>query len=405
MGVVFLTTLVGWIGFSLPFPVFSHLFLRTEHGLMGDGTPDTLRTLYFGIALALYPLGQILGAPFLGRLSDRVGRKPVLVWSLAATVIGSLILALGVLEGSLFLVFFGRFLSGVSEGSLAIAQSLAADVSSEETKARNFAWIGIAIDLGFIAGPLIGGILADTSVFPWTDISFPFWLASFLFLLNVFVVAFLLRETSQKKSEHQTERGIMRMLFSKALFRSYLLSFAAFWAIMIFLEYFAVYFVQVFQTPPAELGLYAALVSLPLILAGLVVNRVVGLLGNRRTCGLSLLLMAIGLLLFIQAESLLGLVLPMVIICIGVNFGQTATSVVISNAASENEQGQAMGIYRSVTVAAGGISALVGGSLAGLSPDYPFLTAIAACVIAGFFLPGREKSRLTKTSERPQTAD
>ncbi len=407
MGVVFLTTLIGWIGFSLPFPIFSHLFLNAENGLVSVHHTLETRTVLLGIALALYPLGQIIGAPFLGRLSDRIGRKKVLVWSLMATVIGSLILAFGVTIGSLALVFAGRFLSGLSEGSLAIAQSIAADVSSAKTKARNFAWIGIAIDLGFIAGPIMGGVLGDRSFMSGFDIWLPFWIAVLLFVLNTLVVVRMLDGSvdnlAQKPVDAAKSRNALRMLGSRDLVQPFLLSFVAFWAIMMFLEYFAVYFVQVFETPPAELGVYAALVSIPLIAAGLCVQHVVRLVGNKITGVLSFGLMGGGLIAFLNAGSLAGVILPMIVICIGVNFGQTVTSVIVSDIAKAEEQGQAMGLYRAITVAAGGLSALMGGALAGYSPGYPFMTAILACFAGLFFLPKDRPPSVQAIKDNRQT--
>lgn len=383
LAIVLLTTLTGWIGFSLPFPIFSHIFLNPDLGIVDPDMSQSLRATLMGGALAIYPLGQVIGSPILGRLSDRLGRKRVLVWSLWATVVGAIVLAYGVSIGSILLIYAGRLLSGFAEGSLAIAQSIASDISTRATKARNFAYIGIAIDIGFIVGPLLGGLLSDPALHPLFNAALPFWTACLLFIANAVLVWLLLRESATLATPAVARRSAVKTLLSRSMLPGFVLSFLTFWAIMIFFDFFAVYFVQVFQTPPAELGIYTALISIPLILSGLFVGRFVARFGVRSTGLVSAVLLCGGMFLFLGPDNICSFVVPIIVICIGINFGQTATSVIVSDLARDGEQGQAMGIYRAVTVAAGGISALVGGVLAGYAPGYPFLTAIFAAICAG----------------------
>ncbi|MEP2703727.1 MAG: MFS transporter [Roseibium sp.] len=378
LGVVFLTTLTGWVGFSLPFPIFSHIFLNAEHGIVSPEMNMLSRTMLLGVAMALYPLGQMIGAPFLGRLSDKYGRKPVLTGCLWVTAFGALILAVGVSTGSIALILFGRLCTGIAEGSLAIVQSLASDISSPKTKARNFAYIGIAIDVGFIFGPITGGLLSDPTLHPAFNVALPFWAGCAVFAANAVLVMALLEPVKQQHEERPSARSMMSALTDRALVPVFVLTFATFWAIMIFFDFSAVYFVQVFETPPALLGILTALISAPLIASGLVAGWVNERIGAVKMATLSLLLLISGTVLFLIPETLMGLVIPVCIICVGINFGQTATSVIASDSAGEGEQGQVMGIYRSITVAAAAISALVGGALAGVSPAGPFVTAILA---------------------------
>ncbi len=395
LGVILLTTLTGWIGFSLPFPVFSHIFLNPVHGVVTPEMDSGLRAALLGVAIALYPLGSVLAAPFLGRLSDVAGRKKVLVAALCGVTGGAMIVALGVTMGSIPLIFLGQLFCGCGEGSLAISQSIAADISSPKTKARNFAYIGVAIDAGFIFGPVLGGVLSDSSIHPAFNAALPFWLACPLFAANAIAVALFLKlPQSAASSVARSGRSVWNMLRDKTLLPAFVLSFLTFWSVMIFFDFFSVYFVQVFATPPAELGIYTALVSMPLIVSGLFVGRFVSRFGSRLTAAVSLVLMAAGTAAFLQPVHLIGLVIPVIVICVGINFGQTATSMIVSDAAGEAEQGQAMGLYRAITIAAGGIAALAGGALAGISPAYPFLTAIAAAVAAfAVLVPRRRRVR------------
>lgn len=396
LSVVLLTTLTGWIGFSLPFPIFSHIFLDPAHGIVTPEMNEVTRTALLGAAMALYPLGQMIGAPFLGRLSDKYGRKLVLVACLWLTTVGALILAFGVATGSIALILIGRLFTGIAEGSLAIVQSIASDISRPHTKARNFAYIGIAIDIGFIFGPIAGGLLADPALHPAFNVALPFWCGAAVFAANAVMVMALLAPDAKTATSEGPKRGLRAALTDRTLFPVFALTFATFWAIMIFFDFSAVYFVQVFATPPALLGILTALISAPLIASGLVAGKVNARIGPVRMAYLSLGLLTGGTLLFLIPGSLLGLAIPICIICVGINFGQTATSVIASDRAAPGEQGQVMGLYRSITVAAAAISAIFGGVLAGIAPQWPFVTAIIGASVGFLVLNGMQNS--TKTA-------
>lgn len=398
LGVVLLTTLTGWIGFSLPLPIFSHIFLDHSYGIVPAEMKDVTRATLLGVAMALYPLGQMIGAPVLGKLSDTYGRKPVLVSCLWVTTFGALVLALGVAIGSIWLILLGRFLTGVAEGSLAIVQSLAADISSSRTKARNFAYIGIAIDVGFIIGPIAGGLLSDSAIHPFFNVSLPFWCGALIFAANALMVMLLLEPVPNKSTDAGPSKKMLASLADRQLLPVFVLTFATYWAIMIFFDFSAVYFVQVFDTQPALLGILTALISAPLIVAGLVAGKVCERLGPVRMAYLALGLLTSGTGLFLIPDTLWGLALPVCIICVGINFGQTATSVLASDRAAAGEQGQVMGLYRSMTVAAAALSAVIGGVLAGYEPAGPFLTGILAA-IAGVAVLGALPGTVTVATE------
>ena len=390
MFLVFTTILISWIGFSLPYPVFSHLFLNDSSPLSGLVQTDQ-RTFYLGAAIAIYPLGQIIGAPLLGSWSDKYGRRPVLILALAVAVLGSAILTWGVMGASLWMILLGRFVAGLGEGNIAILQSLASDVSRPESKARNFALIGIAMDLGFVVGPVLGGLLA------WDpdggDIRFaaPFVTAAGLFLFNLILVPACLGfgKTIGRKADHDQDRlRLSPRLFKPVMIRLMSISFLTYWAVMIFFDFFPVYFLDQYQTGPVWLGINAALLSVPLILSGLIVGRLVNRWGTERIQIGSFLLMSLGTTTFLMGHLEWHHVIPAILVCFGINFGQTASSVLVSEAAGKEEQGRILGLYRSATVLASGLAALAGGWTAGAGIHWPFLTGILACLLGLILMPG-----------------
>jgi MFS family permease len=146
LGTLFFTVFLDLLGFGLVIP-----FLP---GLARDlGASDVVATL----PGAAYSLMQFLFIPVWGRLSDRVGRRPVLLWSIAASAAGMVILGVG---HTLAWLFVARLWSGVATANIAVAQAYIADVTTPETRARGMGLIGVAFGLGFILGPAVGGILS-----------------------------------------------------------------------------------------------------------------------------------------------------------------------------------------------------------------------------------------------------
>jgi DHA1 family tetracycline resistance protein-like MFS transporter len=139
-----------------------------------------------GVLVASYAMAQLVGAPILGGLSDRIGRKPVLMASLVGTSIGFLLFGLA---DSLWLLFVARSLDGLTGGNVSVAQAYIADVSAPEKRARNFGFVGAAFGIGFIVGPALGGFLSRFGL------STPAFFAAGLAALNVMAVLVFLPES------------------------------------------------------------------------------------------------------------------------------------------------------------------------------------------------------------------
>lgn len=145
-----------------------------------------------GLLVASYAMAQLVGAPILGGLSDRIGRKPVLMASLVGTSLGFLLFGLA---GSLWLLFVARSLDGLTGGNVSVAQAYIADVSSPEKRARNFGFIGAAFGVGFIVGPAMGGFLSRFGL------STPAFVAAGLAALNAMAVLLVLPESLPDSAE------------------------------------------------------------------------------------------------------------------------------------------------------------------------------------------------------------
>ncbi|HEX8458202.1 MAG TPA: MFS transporter [Pyrinomonadaceae bacterium] len=175
--VIFVTVFIDLVGFGIVIPVLPYYVEGTKF----NATPRTV-----GILFASYSVMQLIFSPILGRLSDRYGRRPILFFSLLGTSLGFFILGFAT---TLWMLFLGRIIDGITGGNISTAQAYIADVTTPENRARGMGLIGAAFGLGFIFGPAIGGILSQ-----W-GIGVPFIFAGGLALANAVLLYFTLPET------------------------------------------------------------------------------------------------------------------------------------------------------------------------------------------------------------------
>lgn len=175
--VIFITVFIDLVGFGIVIPVLPYYAEGTKFG----ATPSQV-----GLLFASYSLLQLIFSPILGRLSDKHGRRPVLLASLLGTALGFLILGFAT---TLWMLFLGRIIDGISGGNISTAQAYIADVTTEENRAKGMGLIGAAFGLGFVFGPAIGGILSR-----W-GINVPFLFAGGLAFANAMLLYFVLPET------------------------------------------------------------------------------------------------------------------------------------------------------------------------------------------------------------------
>ncbi len=175
--IIFITVFIDLVGFGIVIPVLPYYAEGTKFG----ATPSAV-----GLLFASYSVLQLIFSPILGRLSDKHGRRPVLLVSLLGTALGFLILGCAT---TLWMLFLGRIIDGISGGNISTAQAYIADVTTEENRAKGMGLIGAAFGLGFVFGPAIGGIISR-----W-GINVPFLFAGGLAFVNAILLYFLLPET------------------------------------------------------------------------------------------------------------------------------------------------------------------------------------------------------------------
>lgn len=203
LATVVLVVLVDLLGFTIVMPLLAPF--AQEYGFSG---------LQIGLLLAAFPLCQLIAGPILGRLSDRYGRRPVLIVSQAGTALSFLILGL---TQNFWIMLIARAVDGASGGNILVAQAYVADVTPPEQRARGLGLIGMAFGLGFVLGPLMGGLLLELPVAPEWRLRLPFLVAAGFSTLAWVLVLLRLPESRKPGAEGSqarvaTWRGVLATL-------------------------------------------------------------------------------------------------------------------------------------------------------------------------------------------------
>lgn len=389
---ILLVLFVGYVGFSIIFPVLPSMFLDPKLGYLPGHLTLSTRNILLGIMIAMYPLGQFFACPILGRLSDTYGRKPILLITLFCTSLMYIITAMGVEFKAMAWIFLGRFLTGIFEGNITIATAVMADLSTEKIdKAKNFGWLLTFSSTGWIVGPLLGGWLADPSVVQWFSYSTPFWTSSGFLLICFFIVLLSFNESldgrHRKKYLHFSEIfTTFTHLFKYPLLRKiYAANFFFYVSCFIFFIYFGTLIYRWFNCTPRMIGNLEAYVSIFICFAPLTYSYLAKKFEHHKIMVIASLGLAISLILVLLFPNWVAIwftfILPSYFIALGISF----TSLLISDSSSRKEQGEALGLNTAIMVLAETIVGLLGGVLIAFWLYLPYVVAVLCCFISALF--------------------
>ena len=377
------------LGIGIIIPVLPALFFEGGGSFFSSEVPYDTRSIIYGFLLASYPAMQFFGAPILGALSDRHGRKSMLIISLCGTMIGYFLFAVALMNENLWLLFFSRLLPGFTGGNISIVYSAIADASEGADRTKNFGVVGMAFGLGFILGPAIGGFLADDTVLPWFNSATPFWFTAILTLINIILVIFIFRETLMEKSKSKISltTGIQNILYSfrmpnlKGIFTVALLFSLGF---TFFTQFFAVALIEKFSFIEKDIGLFYAWIGIWLVITQGLFVRILAKKNYQPIAILkiTMLTLSIGLLLVIFPNDVRWeyAIAPLLAISHGITTPNLLST--ISAQASPTQQGSILGINQSMQSIGAAIPPIIGGYLTSLNFHYPLIAAAVIVFIA-----------------------
>ncbi len=348
IGFIFITMLIDITGWGIIIPVIPKLIRELIHGDVSEAAQ------YGGWLTFAYAITQFVCAPLIGNLSDKYGRRPIILLSLFTFALDYLLLAF---SPSIFWLFIGRIIAGLTGASITTASAYIADVSTPENRAKNFGMIGAAFGLGFIIGPVIGGLLGQFGS------RVPFYAAAVLCMLNFLYGYFILPESLSKENRRAFEWKRANPIGAFINLKKYpsLIGLIA----AIFLLYvgshavhsnWSFYTMYRFHWDEKMIGISLGAIGLLVgIVQGGLIRWTNPRLGNEKSIYIGLALYTVGMLLFAFATQSWMLFVFLIPYCLGGIAGPALQSVV-SGKVPPNEQGEIQGTLASMMSA----SAIVG---------------------------------------------
>lgn len=335
LGFIFITLLIDIIGFGIIIPVFPKLIQHLIHGDLSAAAR------WGGWLLFAYSVMQFLFAPVLGNLSDKYGRRPVLLGSLLGFAIDYTFLAFA---PTIWLLFIGRIIAGITGASFTTGAAYIADISPPEKRAQNFGIIGAAFGLGFIIGPVLGGILGQYST------KLPFLTAAGLALLNALYGYFILPESLAKENRRKFEwkranpvgslRQLQKYPAISGLAASLTLIYIAAHAVQSTWTYFTM---STFHWSEATVGYSLGLVGvLSGLVQGLLIRVTIPKLGQKKSIVIGFAFYTVALTLFAFANQSWMMFAFLIPYCLG-GIAGPALQGLISTQIPPNEQGELQG--------------------------------------------------------------
>ena len=345
VGFIFVTLLLDVIGLGIIIPVIPSLIQE----LTGEGLSEASR--YGGWLIASYAIIQFLCAPIVGSLSDKYGRRPILLLSLLGFGMDYLVLAFA---RSISWLFLARIIAGFFGASFTTGAAYIADVSSPEKKSQNFGLLGVAFGLGFIVGPVMGGVLGEIGP------RIPFFTAAFLSFFNLIYGYFILPESLEKKNRREFKWSQANPLGSLNTLKKYPSVLGLVGALtFIYLASYAVqgtwtYFsMEKFNWSESVVGYSLGFVGImSALVQGVLIRVIIPKIGEYNTMIVGIILNILGSILFSIATEGWMLFCFIVPYSLG-GLAGPAIQGILSNQIPENEQGQLQGALTSMMSATG----------------------------------------------------
>jgi len=351
LGFIFLTLLIDVTGLGIIIPVLPKLIEELIHGNI------SMASRYAGWLTFAYAIMQFLFSPFLGNLSDKFGRRPILLFSLFGFGVDYVFLSFAPTIGWLFV---GRIIAGITGASFTTATAYIADISAPEDRAKNFGLIGAAFGLGFIIGPVVGGLLGQYGS------RVPFLAAAALAFINFFYGLFVLPESLPVKNRRSFEwkranpfgafKHLKKYPAVGALSVSFFLVYMAVQSVQSVWSFFGI---ERFKWSPKIIGISLGMVGLLVgLVQGVLIRYINPKLGNTKSIYTGFGLYALGLVLFACATRGWMMFVFLIPYCLGGIAGPALQSIITGHVPA-NEQGELQGALTSLISATSIVSPVI----------------------------------------------
>jgi MFS transporter, DHA1 family, tetracycline resistance protein len=389
LGLIFLTVFIDLLGFGILIPILPSFSVKELH----------IDETAIGIAIAIYSFVQFLFNPILGKISDKYGRKPVIVVCLLLNALGYIVFSF---THSYAMLLASRIIAGIGGSSIGVAQAYIADVTTRSERSKGMGLIGAAFGLGFVFGPLMGGLLSEfgyaVTGYVAAGFSFTAFLSTILFLPES------LKKNESDTSSMQIQKrtlfdiaGMQKILQKPDLAVLILLFFILTFSFANIYGTFALLGLKVYGFTDMQNGYMFGIVGLTsAIVQGGLIGRINKLMSKKMILIIGSFIIMVSLAMVPYAGTFLGLAIVSVILSYGTGTFQPTVLSLISEVTSEAEQGITLGLNQSLASFARVLGPLWGGfAFEYLGYAFPFLTGAAftfvILLLAVFYLPKKLK--------------
>jgi MFS family permease len=380
--IIGLIAVVNALGYGIIFPI---LYSYSQKYGLSD--------FQNGLLFALFSICQFLSTPIIGRMSDKFGRKPLLVISLAGTFVSFVMMAFA--PSAIFL-FIARALDGLTAGNLPVAQAVISDSTAPEERAKGFGMIGASFSFGFIFGPLISTLTVGYSA------AMPFILAAVIALIGTVLTALYLPETNKHMGDVRKGKlfdfaKMWHSLFDPNVGVTFVITLFFMLAFSLFIYAFQPYSVKVLGLSAEQISLiFTAIGVVGLVTQMVIVPWVTKTFHLKHTFRTAILLTGVAFLLAFLSHSYIPFIGAMMLLSVANGHVQPLINAILSRETDERSQGTMLGLNVSYASIGQILGPLLGGAVATYSVHMPFLAAavvVGLCFVLSFQVlkPGVKK--------------
>lgn len=390
---LFLVLFIDGMGLGLLFPIINSILIEPGAGFLPESTSDVLRNFYYGLTIGIFMICWFFGAAILGDLSDSIGRKKSLMICLIGAFLGYLLSAIAIFYRSFAMLILGRMIAGFTAGSQPIAQAAIIDVSSDEHKPRNIGFILLSISLGFVFGPIFGGLLSNPELVSWFSFTVPMLFAAAISLFNAVILALMFKETltTVKKSIRIRWHHAV-YIFISAFKHPAITRYSVVLLVMIFgwsnyFTFIPLYLLQTYHYTAMQNSFYLAVMGLGFSVGcGYVVELFTKRCQFDNIVIVGLSITALQVLIFLISDQQWVLWVTTFIIGVSLSVAYSVLLTIFSNQVDNNEQGWVMGVTGSIMALCFGVSSVFTGLVAHVGAILPMLLAFGGLSLSAVIL-------------------
>lgn len=381
---------VDLIGQGLVFPIINTLMMDPRQSFLPVSTPEATRHFNYGLVIGIFFLSWFLGAAYISRISDSIGRKNAIMICLCGALIGYIVTIVSLFADSLWLLVLGRAITGFTAGNQPIAQAAMVDASRDDAeKARNMGLIVAGISAGLVGGPIIGGILSDESVMgDVASLKLPFYCALTLVVITIVLVRLHFHDVREHKEKLRIRPQDVFLSLWKLREHPVVLRISLVFFFFQFANVTFYIFMDNYLTSRFHIGLFGT--SMAMMILGIALATASSLFVAPAQKRFTKQTIVIGMLGIMIVGAILYALAPRPVFCYFIifayyfGFGIAYPTIlgIFSASVGENDQGWVMGITVALFTLAAGITSFLGGELMSIDLRSPFFVSCAMAVIA-----------------------